>query len=139
MAYEKLSVPHYTYVAKVLRVVDGDTLDIMCDLGFRTFKKVRVRLYGIDTPETYGVKKDSEEYARGKVATEFVEEWLGLKPDAITGFKSGSGEVIIRSHDGKPLGQGKYGRWLCDVIKPGVALTLNEALIKNKLAEAVEY
>lgn len=129
MAYEKLTEPHYTYDAKVLRVVDGDTLDLIVDLGFRVFKKVRVRLHGIDTPETFGVKKESDEYRRGKEATAFVQAWVG----------GDRREVLIRSHDGKPFDQGKYGRWLVEVFKPGVALTLNEELVKEKLAEAVDY
>mgnify|MGYP001304981027 FL=1 len=41
----------YEYKAKVLRVVDGDTVDVLIDVGFSTFKKERVRLHGINTPE----------------------------------------------------------------------------------------
>ena len=41
----------YQYKAKLIRVVDGDTVDAMIDCGFSTFKKERIRLYGIDTPE----------------------------------------------------------------------------------------
>jgi micrococcal nuclease len=41
----------YEYNAKVLRVVDGDTVDVLIDVGFSTFKKERVRLHGINTPE----------------------------------------------------------------------------------------
>ena len=53
----------YTYHAEVLRVVDGDTVDVLIDVGFSTFRKERVRLYGINTPETR--TKDLEEKARG--------------------------------------------------------------------------
>ena len=41
----------YEYNAEVLRVVDGDTIDVLIDVGFSTFKKERVRLHGINTPE----------------------------------------------------------------------------------------
>ena len=49
----------YTYNAKVERVVDGDTVDALVDLGFDTWKKVRIRFYGIDAYESR--TKDLEE------------------------------------------------------------------------------
>lgn len=131
--------PEYVYQAKVLRVVDGDTLDLLCDLGFRTFKKVRVRLHGVNTPEMFGVKKESEEYQRGQAAAQFVRQFVGTEPDPVTGLPAGSGEVVIRSHDGKPLGQGKYGRWLCEVFTKDANWSLNEALVRRGFAEAVSY
>lgn len=139
MASELLSAPNYTYAAKVERVVDGDTLDLMVDLGFKTFVRVRVRLYGVDTPETFGVKKESEEYQRGQAAAQFVRQFVGIEPDPNTGLVPSSGEVIIRSHDGKPLGQGKYGRWLAEIYTKDAKWSLNEALVKRGFAEAVEY
>ena len=42
----------YEYRAEVLRVVDGDTVDVLIDCGFSTFRKERVRLFGIDAPES---------------------------------------------------------------------------------------
>lgn len=42
----------YIYNASLIRIVDGDTIEAMVDLGFFTWKKVTIRLYGIDTPET---------------------------------------------------------------------------------------
>jgi micrococcal nuclease len=41
----------YIYKAELIRVVDGDTVDLIIDLGFDTFRKERFRLYGIDAPE----------------------------------------------------------------------------------------
>ena len=64
----------YRYSARCSRVVDGDTLDLDIDLGFGMHFFERVRLFGIDTPETFGVKKDSDEYARGKAAADRVRE-----------------------------------------------------------------
>ena len=62
----------YTYFVKsVDRVVDGDTVDISIDLGFDLTKKVRVRLAGIDTPETR--TKDLSEKKMGYQASEFLE------------------------------------------------------------------
>jgi micrococcal nuclease len=118
----------YVYDASVIRVVDGDTLDLLIDLGFRVFTKVRVRLFGVDTPETFGVKKESEEYKAGKAATAFVETWFTERE-----------KVLVKSHDGKPLGQGKYGRWLAVVLPRDGGMSLNEALLKHGHAEKVSY
>jgi len=114
----------WQYNAKVSRVVDGDTLDLRIDCGFTVSVDVRVRLYGIDTPEVYGVKKNSEEYKKGMEAHEFVEQWL-LQTGTIL-----NAPVTITSFDGKRLGQGKYGRWLAEVYRKGDSLSLNEALVK---------
>lgn len=130
--------PTYTYRARVERVVDGDTLDLFVDLGFRIWAKLRVRLHGVNTPETYGVKKESVEYKAGKAATEFVEEWLGVAdiPEEDTGARA---EIVIRSHDGTALGTGKYGRWLAVVSREDDDLSLNDALLENGHAEPVDY
>lgn len=122
----------YVYDATVLRVVDGDTLDMMVDLGFRTFTKVRVRLYGVNTPETFGVKKESEEYKAGIAARVYVEGWFAEH------VYPGS-PVLIKSHDGKPLGQGKYGRWLAVVFPKDGGASLNEMLVREGHAESVTY
>ena len=88
----------YEYNAVIVKVVDGDTLDVLVDLGLEIYKKLRVRLYGIDTPEVYGVKHDSEEYTAGKKASDFVKKLLpqGTK-------------ITIRTIKDK---RGKYGRYL---------------------------
>jgi micrococcal nuclease len=73
----------FEYRCKVIRVVDGDTVDVDIDLGFGVWlKKERVRLYGIDTPESR--TRDKEEKIYGKAAkdylTKFLEdEWIILK------------------------------------------------------------
>ena len=85
----------YEYKAKLIRVIDGDTIDAMIDLGFNTWTKKRVRLYGIDAPESR--TKDLEEKRHGKAATKRLAELLA----------SADGELIIYSH-----GIGKYGRCL---------------------------
>lgn len=85
----------YDYKAKLLRVIDGDTIDAMIDLGFNTWIKKRVRLYGIDAPESR--TKDLEEKRQGQAATKRLQELLA----------STNGELIIHSH-----GIGKYGRCL---------------------------
>ena len=55
----------YEYGCTVTRVVDGDTVDVILDLGFSILHKCRVRLYGIDTPESR--TRDKDEKARGKL------------------------------------------------------------------------
>ena len=61
----------YEYNAEVLRVVDGDTVDVLIDVGFSTFKKERVRLYGINTPECR--TRDLEEKKKGLAAKDRLE------------------------------------------------------------------
>ena len=60
----------YEYKANVVRAVDGDTVDLLVDLGFGTFIKERFRLYGIDAPETR--TRDQDEKIRGIEA----KRWL---------------------------------------------------------------
>ena len=86
----------YEYKCKVLRVVDGDTVDVDIDLGFGVWlKKQRIRLYGIDTPESR--TRDKEEKKYGKAASAFLKDHLKI------------GVPFLRTHkDGK----GKFGRIL---------------------------
>jgi micrococcal nuclease len=56
----------YTYEAKVVRVVDGDTIDALIDLGFDIHKKIRIRMVGINTPESR--TRDLEEKKLGLAA-----------------------------------------------------------------------
>ena len=103
----------HKYKAKVRRVVDGDTLDLDIDLGFRITLRERVRLMGIDTPETR--TRDPIEKANGLKSKEFV---IGFVAD---------GSVIIKVH-----GFGKFGRPLVDLYKGSVCL--NDQLVLYGLA-----
>ena len=107
----------YEYGCTVTRVVDGDTIDVILDLGFSVLHKCRVRLYGIDTPESRTRNKD--EKARGKLAAKFLE-------DSVNNGK----QVILRSKlkDSK----GKYGRVLGEVIVDNI--NINELMVKRYLA-----
>ena len=71
----------YTYNVTLDRVVDGDTIDVIVDLGFFIMKKVRVRLLGVDAPETR--TKDVEMKKAGIKAKEFVQVYLSQNPDSI--------------------------------------------------------
>ena len=107
----------YEYKCEVTRVVDGDTCDCILDLGFSIMHKCRVRLYGIDTPESR--TRDLDEKARGKLASKFIQESID----------SGK-EIILRSElkDSK----GKYGRVLGSIIVDG--LDVNKAMVAQNLA-----
>ncbi len=101
------------FQAKVRRVVDGDTLDLDIDLGFHITLSERVRLMGIDTPETR--TRNLVEKADGLKAKEFV---IGFVAD---------GNVVIKVH-----GFGKFGRPLVDLYKGSVCL--NDQLVLHGLA-----
>lgn len=64
----------YWYTAKVLKVVDGDTFDVLIDLGFNIHHKARIRLYGVNTPESR--TKDLAEKELGLKAKSFTADWL---------------------------------------------------------------
>jgi micrococcal nuclease len=133
----------YKYSATVVKIVDGDTIDISIDLGFKISIAERVRLYGIDTPETYGVKKGSAEYNAGKAATAFVEQWLrdcDAHPVGNAGeYPRQPMQITIQSYDGKELHTGKYGRWIADVYRPGDLTSLSAALAAAGHAKYVSY
>ena len=64
----------FWYGATVLDVIDGDTVDLMIDLGFNIHHKIRVRLYGVNTPESR--TKDLKEKELGLKAKQFTKDWL---------------------------------------------------------------
>jgi len=105
----------YRYNASVLRVIDGDTIDAMVDLGFSVWVKKRIRLYGIDAPETR--TRNLEEKARGFQTKERLVELLD---------KSNNKFVLV-SH-----GVGKYGRCLGTILINDT--DINQLLIKEGLA-----
>ena len=89
----------FEYNVKITRVIDGDTVDGMVDLGFSVYRKIRIRLYGINTPESR--TRDLEEKARGLKAKERLMEIL----------EANGNEVILKSH-----GIGKFGRCLGELF-----------------------
>ena len=108
----------YIYNAKCDRVVDGDTIDATVDLGFDTHKKIRIRLVGINTPESR--TRDLEEKARGLAAKHFLK-------DLLANHKI---HFILHSH-----GVGKYGRCLGNLFLG--EQNVNDLLINE--GHAVEY
>ena len=110
----------YEYKAKIRRFVDGDTIDVDIDLGFgMILSKQRIRLYGIDTPESR--TRDKEEKFYGKLAAQFLKDQC----------KKGSC-ITLRTYLDK---KGKYGRILGEIIVDGV--NINQLMIEEHMA--VEY
>jgi len=115
----------YQYKAIVDRVVDGDTVDLIIDVGFKITTHQRIRLAKINTPETYNVKKDSEEYKKGRVSKEYVLKRLA----------DNNNEVIIETDKLT----GKYGRYIGTILLDDSETSLNKELVDEGLAVWVTY
>ena len=109
----------YEYACKVERVVDGDTVDVVLNLGFDIMYKSRVRLYGIDTPESR--TRDLDEKARGKMAGAFLKNAID------------TGEKVVIQTKLKDS-RGKFGRVLGNIIVDGI--NINQLMIDNYHAAA---
>lgn len=116
------------YRAQALRVVDGDTVDLWVDLGFRNYLSGRFRLYGIDTPELNS--KDEALRAKALEAKQFS-----------TGFCASQGNVVLTNDWLLEVNVKKdpdnFGRWLVSIFKKnidGTEVCLNEELLKAGLA-----
>ena len=114
-------------VTEINRVVDGDTIDVTIDLGFDLYKKERVRVAGIDTPEKR--TRDLEEKALGIDATNYLKEKL---EDTIAGDE----ELTIRTE--LKGGMGKYGRLLGWLYIGEDTLSVNETMITEGYAWAYD-
>lgn len=89
----------YNYRARIMKVIDGDTIDVDIDLGFGITRRERVRVFGIDAPELR-VKEEAAEGMRSKAA---VIDWASRYP-----------EVTLHTVKDKD----KYGRYLAEVSHP---------------------
>ena len=110
-------------VVSVDKVLDGDTIDVTIDLGFDLYKKERVRIAGVDTPEKR--TRDLEEKVLGIDATNWMKEHL---EETI----NGDDELIIRTE--LKGGVGKYGRLLGWLYVGDDAVSLNEQMISEGYA-----
>ena len=121
----------YEYKATILRVVDGDTVDVDIDLGFGVWlRKERVRIMGIDTPESR--TRDKEEKKFGLLAEERLKELLPVGSIAVLRTRS--------DRDGEDA-KGKFGRILGDFLPGSGPITpcstmVTEILIKEGYAVA---
>ena len=116
----ELPLPNYTYRATVVKIVDGDTIDVQLDLGFNITAQKRLRFLGIDTYEMRG-----EERELGKLATARLTELL-----------EGNRVVVETKMDAT----GKYGRvlatvWTLDEFS--IPTNINQVLLEE--GHATEY
>lgn len=115
----------YEYRAKVVKVVDADTVDVALDLGFKHTWEIRLRLANIDAWEVRG-----EEREQGLAAKQYV----------IERFANMEGEyVVVKTYKDKT---GKYGRYLAEIFIPektGELVNLNEELVKLGHAQWASY
>ena len=110
-------------VTEINRVLDGDTIDVTIDLGFDLYKKERVRVAGVDTPEKR--TRNLEEKALGIDATNWLKKKL---EDTI----NGDGELSIRTE--LVGGVGMYGRLLGWLYIDDSEVSLNELMIDEGYA-----
>ena len=114
-------------VVKVDKVLDGDTIDVTIDLGFDLYKKERVRVAGVDTPEKR--TRYLEEKALGIDATNSLKKEL---EDVL----AGDDEIIVRTE--LHGGVGKYGRLLGWLYVGDETVSLNEQMINQGYAHGYD-
>ena len=114
----------YEYkVARLVDVIDGDTIDVQIDLGFDISFSSRVRLTGIDTPESRTTDLREKKY--GLEAKEWLMHRLGLAK-----------KIVIRTE--KPDSSEKYGRILGTLVLDDEPVSLNDQLVKSGYAWAYD-
>lgn len=117
--YKTINMNMYQYNVKISKVVDGDTVDVDIDLGFSTIlKKQRVRMMGIDTPESR--TRDLVEKKFGKAAKAHLKKILQAE------------QITLVSHD-----KGKFGRILGELFVNGEEISVNQRMINDH--HAVPY
>ena len=114
----------YEYkIKEITHFVDGDTFDCVIDLGFDIFHEIRVRMYGINTPESR--TRDLEEKKRGLESKERLIETL-------TGKEHLGYSLVLQTRE-----KGKYGRWLGTVMKrydDGISYNVNDRMVEDGYA-----
>lgn len=111
----------FEYQAYVKRVIDGDTIEVAVDLGFRMTMDTPVRLYGINAPEMNS--QVASERSKAMAAKEFLEDRILSR--------------IVRIKSSKP--KDKYGRWLATIYIIGRDLdgeSINDHLVRVGLAKS---
>lgn len=112
-----------SYECIVRKVVDGDTMDVEIDLGFGIVTKQRIRLLGVDTPETYRPSCEAER-VHGERAKQFVVSML-LNQKC----------KLVTDRDRK----GKYGRYLGVIYPPESDISVNDLLGQHGLTKLDTY
>ena len=113
----------YEYRVKIVKIVDGDTVDVDIDLGFGVWlKKERIRMFGIDTPESRTRDLDEKKYGL-------------MAKDYITRLLDDEGGIVLKTHKDA---EGKYGRILGELWRTTdfADTSINDLMIKNHHAVA---
>jgi len=118
MEKKKRVKDNFVYDAEVIKVVDGDTLDLKIDFGFKIYHEDRFRLKGINAPEIRG-----KERPKGLKVKEYVKNLIEGKMIVVETFK-----------------KGKYGRYICEIyLKTPKKKSLSKHLLRKKMAKKVKY
>jgi len=114
----------FEYKAKVVRVIDGDTIEVLIDLGFYLTIREKVRLAGINAYEIkLGKTTTAEDKSKGLEAKTFLENMLTDKEVTLQTIK-------IR---------GKYGRFIANMFLNDNGININDLLIQKGYAIKVDY
>lgn len=111
----------YNYAVEIDDVIDGDTLDLKIDLGFKIYTRQRIRLYGIDTKEIFGPKREPA----GHRSKAFTIAWTADAEKNGQTFR-----MAVKQYDWRE----KYGRLLGVLFRGEDPISLNEALMNAELA-----
>lgn len=111
----------YEYKGELKRVVDGDTLDVVIDLGYRMTTTQRIRLARVNTPEIFSAKAGTPEHEKGMESKNYVEKRL---MDNQNRFRIKTAKR-----------QGKYGRYIGEIFLEDSDISLNEELLQKNLAK----
>lgn len=107
----ELSIPDYLRLATLHRVIDGDTVELMVDLGFRRYSREKVRLKGVNCPEPRGITRE-----QGLEATEFAWGWFA-------NAELDGDRILLVSHEAD-----SFGRWLGSIYRLNPAGEIGESL-----------
>jgi len=126
--YADRNCPYVYKVSAIERVVDGDTVDLVIDLGFDVCTRQRVRLLGIDTPESR--TRDPEEKQFGLLAKAKLKEWC------LKAVESDKDDIELELRCEEADSRGKFGRVLAEiwVTENGRATNVNRWLCENNYA-----
>ena len=107
----------YEYNVTVIKIIDGDTIDVDIDLGFKTvLRKQRIRLFGMDTPESR--TRDKEEKKRGLLSKKYLTSKCPI-----------GSTIRLRSH-----GKGKFGRILGEIFEYNKETSINDEMCNEGYA-----
>lgn len=113
----------FWYAAEVISVIDGDTVDLRIDLGFNIHHKIRVRLYGVNTPESRTSNK--EEKALGLKAKEYTKGWLDTHKwvfvNTIPDKNDKYGRILAKIYSSEDINSPQTACLNKDIIESGFA------------------